>query len=361
MSQPDTQCTAQQLAAKDLIKKGYAGILDKPFRPHVVARTRVVAYQYAVAMAYIQMMLDWGDSIRSARPNSIEADNEALLRYVVATNMLSRTPLEVPPVGGPRAKTYAELKKDLDVMGNALVDLEAEFPFNFGVPRTNAGPGSEEGSPLLGIGRTLYFCVPRNDKLLELYRTAADRLFKVRHCMDLAGVVRKVPLFDPPIDPGMLVKAAAAGIDVDSIVAGMNEPIGPVRAEIMIQKALELASEVRAMGNALLAAIEKGDAERLTRLRQANELEIQRLTQDIRYLQWKQLSRPRKRSCAPERLPSSGIARTSGCSALLLMEACHPTRSRSTADPSVRRALMRPTPPSSGSTTGPSRLRRCHS
>jgi hypothetical protein len=33
----------------------------------------------------------------------------------------------------------------------------------------------------------------------------ADRLFKIRHCMNIEGVVRPLALFDPPIDPGMLV------------------------------------------------------------------------------------------------------------------------------------------------------------
>ena len=43
----------------------------------------------------------------------------------------------------------------------------------------------------------------------------------------------------------MLVKAAAAGINVGSIVSGLNQPIGPVRSLQLIQKALELCGEVR--------------------------------------------------------------------------------------------------------------------
>ena len=40
--------------------------------------------------------------------------------------------------------------------------------------------------------------------------------------MNIAGVVRPLALYDPPIDPGMLVKAAAAGIDIGSIVNGLT-------------------------------------------------------------------------------------------------------------------------------------------
>src|SRR5207248_9868648 len=139
--------------------------------------------------------------------------------------------------------TFAKLMKDgIGPIGDALVDLEAQFPFNLSVQTPQGGDtGGSDGDALLGIGRTLYFCIPRNDKLLGYWDIVADRLFKIRHCMNIAGVVRPLALFDPPIDPGMLVKAAAAGIDIGSIVNGLNQPSGPVRCLYLIQKALELA------------------------------------------------------------------------------------------------------------------------
>lgn len=104
--------------------------------------------------------------------------------------------------------------------------------------------------------------------------------------MNIEGVVRQLALFDPPIDPGMLVKAAAAGIDIGSIVSGLNQPISPVRCLFLIQKALELCSEVRGLGSALLSAIEKGDGERFALLRQGHEIKIQQMQQEVRFLQW---------------------------------------------------------------------------
>src|SRR5207249_7897919 len=47
-------------------------------------------------------------------------------------------------------------------------------------------------------------------------------------------------------------------------------------------------SEVRGLGSALLAALEKGDAERLALLRQDHEIRIQQAAQEVRFLQWKQ-------------------------------------------------------------------------
>ena len=123
--------------------------------------------------------------------------------------------------------------------------------------------------------------------MLGYWDTVADRLFKIRHCMNIEGIVRPLALFDPPIDPGMLVKAAAAGIDISTIVNGLNQPIGPVRCLILIQKALELCGEVRGLGSALLAALEKGDGEHLALLRQGHEIQLQKMAQEVRFLQWK--------------------------------------------------------------------------
>ena len=99
-------------------------------------------------------------------------------------------------------------------------------------------------------------------------------------------MVQQLPLFDPPLDPGMLAAAAAAGIDTGSIVSGLNQPLGPVRSLLLIQKALEIAGEVRSLGSELLGALEKGDAEQLALLRQGHEIALQQMTQNVRYLQW---------------------------------------------------------------------------
>lgn len=278
--------SSEEEQTRDLILEGYNTILRKPFRPHAVARTRHVAYQYNVVMKYLDNQIAWGDHL--FRQDTIESINEATQRYVLAANILGPRPQRIPRKGATRPRTFAELKeKGLDELGNALVDLEVKFPFNSDLPQTET-IDSDTAESLFGIGRSLYFCVPRNEKLLRYWDTVADRLFKIRNCMNIEGVVRQLALFDPPIDPGMLVKAAAAGIDIGSIVSGLNQPIGPTRSLFLIQKAIELAGEVRGLGNALLSAIEKGDGERMTLLRQSHEIKIQEMTQEVRFLQWKQ-------------------------------------------------------------------------
>jgi hypothetical protein len=281
---PSTLSADDKKRQQDVLD-GYNAMLDKPFMPHAIARTRHVAYQYYAVMKYLDNLIAWGDDL--FQQYTIETLNEATQLYVSAANILGPRPEKVPALGAVGTKTFADLKNlKLDKMGNTFVDLEAAFPLNVATP---AGVGGEApgAGPLFGIGRTLYFCIPKNDKLLGYWDLVADRLFKIRHCMNIQGVVQPLALFDPPIDPGMLVAAAAAGIDIGSIVSGLNRPVGPLRSLPLIQKSLELAAEVKALGAALLAAIEKGDAEHLGLMRQGHEIRIQQMTQEVKFLQLK--------------------------------------------------------------------------
>lgn len=285
-SQELSLLSSEEQKRRENVLNGLQAILNNPFQPHRVARTRHVAYQYSVVMKYLDNLIAWGDQL--FQQDTIESINEATQRYVLAANILGERPQSIPPRGTVRPKTFAQLKQSaggLDAMGNALVELEGNFPFNLSSPPTSGGDG-DGSAPLFGIGRTLYFCIPRNEKMLGYWDTVADRLFKIRHCMNIAGVVRQLALFEPPIDPGMLVKAAAAGIDIGGIINGLNQPVGPLRSLALIQKALELCAEVRGLGGALLSALEKGDAERLALVRQQHEIQINRLSQEVRFLQW---------------------------------------------------------------------------
>ncbi len=272
--------------AKQSVISAYDAITKTPFDPFVVARNRPSAFQWYVVMKYLDNLITWGDHL--FLQDTVETINEATLCYVLAANLLGEKPLTMPQPGRKAAKSFLQLKlAGLDHMSNALIDLEAQFPFNLSAPPSPAGNGTDTSGALFGIGRALYFCVPQNQTLLAYWDTVADRLFKIRNSENIQGVFQQLPLFDPPLDPGMLVKAAAAGIDIASVVAGLNQPLGPMRSPYLVQKALELAGEVRALGGALLSAIEKGESEKLALLRQTHEVALQTLVQDVRFLQWK--------------------------------------------------------------------------
>lgn len=286
LSTPGNQLNAEQPAVKTAVLQGYNAMLQDPFQPFVVARSRPSAFQWYVVMKYLDNLIAWGDSL--FLQDTIETINEATLCYVVAANILGPRPQQMPSQTASTARNFLQLKQaGLDAMANAFVNLESQFPFNQMPTVTVNGGDSDQTGALFGMVRSLYFCVPTNTQLLAYWDTVADRLFKIRNSENIQGIFQQLPLFDPPLDPGMLVKAAAAGIDIGSIVSGLNQPIGPVRSPLLIQKSLEIAAEVRSLGNALLSAFEKGDAEQLTLLRQGHEIQLQQLVQNSRYLQWK--------------------------------------------------------------------------
>lgn len=266
------------------MEKAITAWRDRPFQPHVIARGRALAYQLNVLMKYLDNLIAWGDFL--FRQDTIESMNEATQVYVLAANLLGPKPQPVPPRGEAPRKSYAQLKaQGIDAFGNALVELENAFPFdNLGTPST----GDPESSAAFGIGRTLYFCIPPNDLLLAYWDKVADRLFKLRHCMNIEGIVRQPALFDPPIDPGALVKAVAAGLDIAGIVNNINQPVSTLRGVLLLQKAQELCNEVKTLGASALAAIEKGEAEHLATLRQAHETRMLRLAREVRFQQWKE-------------------------------------------------------------------------
>ena len=275
-----------QAAAKAAVISGYDAIMQQPFDPFVVARNRPSAFQWYAVMKYLDNLIAWGDNL--FLQDTIETINEATLCYVLAANLLGEKPQTMPQPGQKSARNYLQLKQaGLDAMSNALIDLEAQFPFNLSQAPSTPGNGVDMSGALFGIGRALYFCVPQNQTLLAYWDTVADRLFKIRNSENIQGVFQQLPLFDPPLDPGMLVQAAAAGIDIASVVAGLNQPLGPMRSPFLVQKALELATEVRSLGGALLSAIEKGETEQLALLRQTHEIALQTLVQNVRFLQWK--------------------------------------------------------------------------
>jgi Tc toxin complex TcA C-terminal TcB-binding domain len=171
--------------------------------------------------------------------------------------------------------------------------LEVDVPFDLAshpsLPSQNGGAGI-----LNSIGQALYFCIPRNDKLLAYWDTVADRLFKIHNSLTLQGVFQQLPLFEPPIDPALLVRAAAAGLNVSAIVSGLNQPLPLVRFRLLVSKAAEICQEVKALGSGVLAALEKQDNEALALLRAQHETIILGLVEAVKYAQLQEAIKARE-------------------------------------------------------------------
>lgn len=256
----------------------------KPFTPHAVARLRTVAYQKAVVMKYLDNLIAWGDQL--FRRDTIEAMNEAAQLYVLAAEILGRLPQKVPARSTAAPHTYNSLAQHLDEFSNALVEMEALVS-----PPANGTILHSGAEPTLTLPAMLYFCVPRNDRLLGYWDKVADRLFKIRHCMNIEGVVRQLPLFEPPIDPGLLARAVAAGVDLGSVLRDTGAALPHYRFNILAGRATELTGEVKALGAALLAALEKGDAESIALLRAHHEKDLLTQVEQVRTRQLEEASR----------------------------------------------------------------------
>lgn len=258
---------------------------DAPFRPHVVARYRQSAYMMKAVTAYLDNLIAWGD--RLFAEDTGESVNEAMQLYVLAAGVLGPRPQEVPRKGWQRPQTYNKLRTDLDAMSNAMRDVEADIPFDL-TPHPPGPSDNAQLATLRSIGSALYFCIPRNDLLLGYWDTVADRLFKLRNSLNLQGVFRQLPLFEPPIDPGLLARAAAAGLNVSAILSGLNQPLPLVRFGWLIGRAGEICQEVKTLGGLLLSAIEKEDAEALAAMRATHERIVLGLADVVRYQTWQE-------------------------------------------------------------------------
>jgi hypothetical protein len=122
----------------------------------------------------------------------------------------------------------------------------------------------------------------------------SDRLFKIHNSLNIQGVFQQLLLFDPPIDPALLVKAAAEGLDVNAIVNGLNQPLPLVRFRLLVTKAAEICQEVKSLGANLLAAIEKEDNEALAFLRAQHETKLLNLAEMVKYSRWQDAVKSRQ-------------------------------------------------------------------
>ncbi|KAL8800254.1 MAG: hypothetical protein Q9182_005310 [Xanthomendoza sp. 2 TL-2023] len=243
---------------------------DRPFQPHVVARARPVAYMKWVAMKYIEILIAYGDYY--FRQDTLETMPHALQCYIMASHVYGPRGQKVPSRGKKVVHTYNTLVDKWDPFDNAMVEMELAFPFSNGAskPTLNATPASAQTN-IFGFTAVRYFCIPDNPKLIALRDLIDDRLFKIRHCQNILGVERKLPLYEPPIDPGLLVAAAASGVSVSNVLNDLNPTLPNYRFPFLLQKAIELCGEVKVLGQAFLSAKEKNDGETFALLRQKQE------------------------------------------------------------------------------------------
>ncbi|MGI0486557.1 neuraminidase-like domain-containing protein [Pantanalinema rosaneae CENA516] len=278
------ETTAQQ-DREDLIKRWQ----KDPFNPHLIARLRHGAYQRATVMQTIDTLIAWADA--RFREDTWESTNEATQLYLLARDILGPRP-QLVPVQSTQARTYNQLQndatslnRDIDAFANTLLTIESAVGNAPASTHEERDP-AESVVLLKGIS-TLYFGIPVNEKLLSYWDTVETRLYNIRHCLTIEGKPRSG--FTPNIldfSRGTFKLIAAS-----STTSQDNERLfilPPYRFQFMLQKANELVGEVKALGSTLLAAIEKRDAEQLTKIRSNQEIKLLDLVTHIRQLQIKE-------------------------------------------------------------------------
>ncbi|QHI38699.1 hypothetical protein IMCC3317_40930 [Kordia antarctica] len=269
-----TGLNPEQEKKREALKAQIKRWKDNPFEPHKIAEMRHRAYMLWTVCEYIDVLIEWGDSL--FRQDSIEAINEATNLYILAGELLGNRPKTLNKPANVIVDSFDTIKDGLDDFSNAVLNIENEIPAY---------------SPIICCKETnneryqlpdLLFCIPDNPKLQELWNRAEDRLFKIRHCMNIEGQIRELPLFQPPIDPALLVRATAMGIDIGEVLQELNAPTPHYRYTYLLQKANEFTGEVKALGGALLSALEKKDTEELNLLRQLHEQNILKATRNLK-------------------------------------------------------------------------------
>jgi hypothetical protein len=255
-----------------------------PFLPFQVGRHRWMAFQKAVVYKFIETLIAWGDA--RFRVDTREDITAATQLYLLALRLLGTRPRTdvTSEASGPSSVTgrmnYEQLQAIIDRRDDELSKRLDTMLANMG-DVIEVDDGHIPDSAQLNFYNE-YFCIPPNEKLLALWDQIEDRLFKIRNSQNIEGVTRTLALFAPPIDPALLARAAAAGLSIDQVVAGMNRPLPAYRFNTVLGKAMDFANELRVISNDLLQILEKRDAEELSQLRSSIELRLSRSVTDVR-------------------------------------------------------------------------------
>lgn len=200
------------------------------------ARTR------SILLHYLETLIEWVDAVRRHR-HSAEAEQDALTICESAAKILGRMPRTVMlphPISVPAVSAFVP-----------------QFP-------------------------------PLNPRLLNIYEVVRNRLANIRACTNdrrLHDGSRKVEtdyFGESALREGWSNSSTPCDEESEWCFAR-----SPYRFSFLIQKAYEYASRVQELGNALLSAFEKGDAEFLASLRAGQEREVLTLGLESRKDAWR--------------------------------------------------------------------------
>jgi hypothetical protein len=208
-----------------------------PSAPVKVAKARA----RAVALEYVQILLQWGDSLM--RNNSSESANRALVLFNEAIRIL-----------GPKPERVNGQENGI----GELLTL-AEY---------------ESLSPAL------------NPKLLRLYDEAFDRREMIQNGLNSKRLTECLP-WEEQVS-WRETNALTCGEESNMCAGDFSDYCLPYRFSYYFGKAMELVGVCKSLGGSLLSALEKGDSEYMGALRQAHDLQVTRLLLTNKQAAWRE-------------------------------------------------------------------------
>lgn len=215
-----------------------------------------------VALAVSLSRTDRFEAADAALTSFTEARSIDLARYV-------RPPgIELPTTAHTLSGHFNEEAREILLPWKYIDEIAAKGP-----PRKVPGPSYE-------------FCIPPNPLLKSLRMHAELTLFKLRHCMNIAGMYRDMEPYSAPIDVASGLPTTAG----DRLILPGLAPITPTpyRYQTLIERAKQLADLAAQIESAMLSAIVQGAEAAYTEMKAAQDVQLARARvrlQDLRVVE----------------------------------------------------------------------------
>ena len=154
---------------------------------------------------------------------------EATLLLVRASEIMGPLPQAVPPP--PRADASFPLLSP--------ISTPSPMPWSHRKPAARRRRWRGGGGPM-PAPETFYFKIPPNSTCSTSGRRSPTGCTNCGIAFRITGQPLALPLFDAPLDPGLLAAAEAAGVDLASILNDLSAPL----AELPLRRAVRAGDQV---------------------------------------------------------------------------------------------------------------------
>lgn len=272
--------TSSTRAALDDLERQMKVWAKDGFNFHLMGNYRPEAYMKWIVIKYIQILCDWGDKL--FRQYTLESLNQATIYYSLALKLLGTKPTATATKTKQIPKSYAELTAPTNIAASVL-DIESYLTgFAFQPSCTDEACGQTN---MPGFLTDPYFCIPHDDKISKLWNRAEQNLSYLRSCKDIDGKAKTLSLFSPVLNPKVIARALAAGLDIGDVLSELASPAQPYRFAGVQSRAKSITAEVKGLSGQLLSALNSRDAAQQAEIQAIDQNNLLRLTRGMKALQ----------------------------------------------------------------------------